>query len=109
MQLPNTANETKNDSLSLRKKIILLLATCNVNHSSLIERGPDHKAKANVHHLCSPVNSMVNIFHLFLDIHAYLISIPILEFLKLCLALLLAAIQILDTAHSAVLCKWVTS
>lgn len=83
MQLPDTANEAKNDSLCI-EKIILLLATCNVNHSSLIERGLDQKAKAKVHPSCSPVNSMINMFHLVFDMHA-LESTQ--EFLKLCLAL----------------------
>lgn len=80
---------------------MLLLATCNVNHP-LIERGLDQKVKASIHHLCSPVNSMINMFHLFVDMHALE---PIQEFLKLRSALLLAAIQVLDTVHSAVLCK----
>lgn len=80
----------------------MLLATCNLNHPSLIERGPDQKAKANVHYFCSPVNSMIDMFHSSVDMYGLE---PTQKFLKLCLALTLAAIQVLDTAHSAVLCQ----
>lgn len=73
--------------------------------SSLKER-VDWRAKASVHHLCSPVSSMSNVFHFSVDTRALE---PIQDFFKLYLALLLAAIQVLDTVHSAMLCKQVTS
>lgn len=71
----------------------------------------DRRAKANIHHFCSPVSSVMNIFHSSVYVHALE---PIQDFLQLRLALLLAAVWVLDTAirllvHSAVLCKQVTS
>lgn len=49
---------------------------------------------------------MTNIFHLSVGKNALK---PIQDFLELYLALLIAAVQVLDTVHSAVLCKQVTS
>lgn len=65
----------------------------------------ESKDQTSVHHLCSPVSSMINIFHLSVGKHALQ---PIQDFLELYLALLIAAVQVLDTVHSAVLCKQVT-
>lgn len=45
---------------------------------------------------------MSNVFHLSVDTRALE---PIQDFFKLYLALLLAAIQVLDTVHSAMLCN----